>query len=98
MKNNKKTITASEVNKYTYCPYQWYYGRYYGQKELLELHKDKQRELGNKKSTDSNFQKGIKFHNQYYRKDKLRKRIKLILFLAILLASMLIYYYFSSAI
>lgn len=98
MKNNKKTITASEVNKYMYCPYQWYYERYYGREGLQEKRKEKINSLNFKNSMESNFEKGLKFHNGYYGRDRLRKRIKILFFLAILLASMLVYYYFTSAI
>jgi len=95
MKNNKKTITASEVNKYMYCPYQWYYERHYGRKELLEKRKKKLKNSNAKNELESKLKKGIKFHNEYYGKDKLKKRIKLILFIVLLLISMLIYYYFT---
>ena len=26
----RETISAHEINKYDYCPYQWYYERLYG--------------------------------------------------------------------
>ena len=25
-----KKLSANEINRFIYCPYQWYYGRYYG--------------------------------------------------------------------
>ena len=37
MDNSSKTISAGEINKFVYCPYQWYYQRLYGNKKLREL-------------------------------------------------------------
>ena len=34
MDNSSKTISAGEINKFVYCPYQWYYQRLYGNKNL----------------------------------------------------------------
>ena len=33
----RETISAHEINKYDYCPYQWYYERLYGRAELRRL-------------------------------------------------------------
>ena len=33
-KNASLKISANEINRFVYCPYQWYYRRYYGQKDL----------------------------------------------------------------
>ena len=71
MYNNKRTISASEINKYVYCHYQWYYERYYGQKHMRELSK----KGNNKNGFKGNFEKGRNFHNSYYKKDKKRKII-----------------------
>ena len=34
----RETISAHEINKYDYCPYQWYYERLYGRAELRRLY------------------------------------------------------------
>lgn len=71
---NKK-ISANEINRFVYCPYQWYYGRYYGQTALKEQYKA----LGNKSSkTENHFAKGVKFHKAYYRSYRI-KRVLIIL-------------------
>ncbi len=44
LKWDRTTISASEVNRYTYCPYQWYYERYYGRSKLFEMSKTKKAE------------------------------------------------------
>ncbi len=41
LKWDRTTISASEVNRYTYCPYQWYFERYYGRNKLFELSKNR---------------------------------------------------------
>ena len=68
--NTPKKLSANEINRFIYCPYQWYYGRYYGQTEL----KTRYKALGNKGSkVENNFSKGIKFHKAYYRKYRIRR-------------------------
>ena len=74
MYNNKRTRSASEINKYVYCHYQWYYERYYGQKHMRELSK-KGNNKNNSNGFKGNFEKGRNFHNSYYKKDKKRKII-----------------------
>ncbi len=41
LKWDRTTISASEVNRYTYCPYQWYFERYYGRSKLFQMSKTK---------------------------------------------------------
>ena len=87
MKNPKTTISASEVGKYTHCPYQWYYERYYGTPHLRELKAQLNRELGieyDKKN--SPFLKGQKFHNEYFKKDKIKRLLGTLALIALLIA------------
>lgn len=67
MYNSKKTITPSEINKYMYCPYQWYYERMYGAKELRRLKKEAVSSLNITGSSNNRFQKGLRFHKNYMR-------------------------------
>lgn len=66
----KVKISAHEINKFTYCPYQWYYGRVYGQRALKEKYQaiSRKREDG-----ESAFIKGIAFHKKYYRQYRLKR-------------------------
>ncbi len=89
MKNDKNTITPNEINKYLYCPYQWYYERFYGRKEINELYKERNKKLKLDDKTYSNFKKGVNFHNAYYIKHESLKFIKKIIIVCALL--MLIY-------
>lgn len=41
----KETLSAHELNKYTYCPYQWYYEKKYGRAELRRMRKEYLEEL-----------------------------------------------------
>ena len=47
----KETLSAHELNKYTYCPYQWYYEKTYGRAELRRMRKEYLEELGLEDST-----------------------------------------------
>ena len=92
MKNNKKTITPNEINKFLYCPYQFYYERYYGRKELTDLYKERNKKLGLENKTLSNFKKGITYHSKYSQLDKYRNIMRNIAIAAVIV--ILIYLYF----
>ena len=82
MHNDKQTISANEINKYTYCAYQWYYEREYGRKALRAKYVERNRALGLQDTVASHFHKGTRFHSRY----ALRARIRFWLRLALLLA------------
>jgi hypothetical protein len=72
-KSNKKTnktniLTPNEINKFVYCPRQWYYERTFGQKKLRELYAERNRRLGLRDTVKSAFNKGVDFHNSVYQK------------------------------
>lgn len=89
MENDSKTISANEINKYTYCSYQWYYERCYGTKKLRQLAKERNERLGLEDATTSNFHKGLRHHDRYH----LRYRWKRILWgILYILAGLLLAY------
>lgn len=105
MKNDKNTITANEINKFCYCPYQWYYGRIYGSKELQRLSRDKKKSLtikGTKVKDNgskrlSNFERGRNYHQQDYEAYCLRVRRAKILAIVVAIFVMIVigmYFYF----
>ena len=63
MKNNSRTISANEINKFAYCPYQWYYERLYGRKRLRELELERNERLGLEDRRMSNMISGSLYHN-----------------------------------
>lgn len=76
MKNSSKKISANEINRFVYCPYQWYYARAYGSKTLREQYKA----LGiDDSGLESNFVKGQKFHRRYYRNFRLKRALQILL-------------------
>ncbi len=83
MHNNSKKISANEINKYCFCPYQWYYERLYGAKHLRNLQNERNKELGLKNKTNSNFDKGLKFHNNYRLKRIVIFSLKLVILIFI---------------
>ncbi len=70
MNNNSDIITANEINKYTYCPYQFYYDRMYGQKHIRQIRKEMLEDLGYTDTTKSNFKRGLDYHKSYRVRDK----------------------------
>lgn len=68
----RKTISAHEINKYTYCPYQWYYEKLYGRKELRRLYHERNEALSLEDSMAGNFAKGLEYHKQDYARLRLR--------------------------
>lgn len=83
LKNGSLKISANEINRFVYCPYQWYYSRYYGQTVL----KEKYKALKDKNSkVESQFKKGLRFHQKYYityRLQKILRKIRVILAIAV---------------
>ncbi len=85
-KTNKGMYTATELSKYTYCNYSWYYEKTYTTKELRRLSTNIN--IEGYKSTNDNYARGRKFHENYYKNHKKSEFIKIILIAVII---MLIY-------
>lgn len=88
----RKTISAHELNKYAYCPYQWYYERLYGRKELRLLYHERNERLALEDSLASQFRKGERYHRRSYFWLKLRRlawKLAVILFAAAMAAGYL---------
>ncbi|MDI3312601.1 MAG: hypothetical protein QJR05_14405 [Thermoanaerobacterium sp.] len=79
---SNKYISASEINQYLYCPYQWYYEKKYGHKYINEL-----RDKTGERNELSNFKKGIEYHEKYY-KDIVRLKYKKIAIAILIIAAM----------
>ncbi|WP_458407794.1 hypothetical protein [Anaerotignum sp.] len=62
----RKTLSAHEISKYDYCPYQWYYERLYGRKELRRLYVERNTRLHLEDSLASEFRKGEKYHRRSF--------------------------------
>lgn len=77
-----KKISASEINRYTYCPYQWYYEKKYGRKKLLELQKELRGDY--KPTGNSPMAYGNKFHKHYYTIYRIKTAIKCAVFIMII--------------
>lgn len=83
MKKNPIKISASEINRFIYCPYQWYYNRIYGQKTLSE----KKANVTVKKvlPKESNFKRGLRFHETYYKSYQIKKRVEYLIILILII-------------
>ena len=85
----RKTLSAHEISKYDYCPYQWYYERLYGRKELRRLYVERNARLNLEDSLASEFRKGEKYHRRSYLLLKFRRilwKLIVILFAAAVIA------------
>ncbi len=78
MYNNDEKISASEINKYCYCEYSWYYERLYGKKYIRERHKERNDKLEFRYVTINNFKRGIEFHDKFHDKYINKRKIKII--------------------
>ncbi len=80
MKSHESTtikIAANEINRYVYCPYQWYYKRTYGQANLQRQYKA----LGITSSKHENhYTRGTKHHSRYHRHYRAKKTAQGIFF------------------
>ena len=101
MKWDRTTISASEVNRYTYCPYQWYYERYYGRSKLLQLAKAKRatesiapkKRASAQQKNASHLARGRAYHAREYRNFK-RKQKAVFFCLGVLLVFCVVLGYF----
>lgn len=81
----RQTISAHEMNKYAYCPYQWYYERLYGRKELRRLYKERNERLQLEDSLHSHFAQGEQYHTRSYNALRLRETLgKIVMILLVL--------------
>lgn len=71
MYNDDEKISASEINKYCYCEYSWYYERLYGKKYIREKYTKRNENMRFSYKTIDNFKKGIKFHDTFLAKRKI---------------------------
>lgn len=92
LKRDTKTISASEVNRFTYCQYQWYYERLYGRTELHRLYREKNQEAGYQNKTDGNFKRGRDYHKMEYARYKRKQVIKAVFLMSILLLAVGLYF------
>ena len=92
LENDSKTISASEINRFTYCNYQWYYERLYGRKKLRELKADRNKELGYKGDGNSNFKRGVRFHNDSYAKMRVQNTLLKLFIIAVLVMAIVVYF------
>jgi len=70
---NKEYISAGEVNKYCYCPKQWYYTRVFGEKELRARYKELYPE---RTGQNQSFARGRDFHEKYAGREKTRRVLR----------------------
>lgn len=94
LKNSRTTISASEINRFTYCNYQWYYERLYGSKQLRELKGERNKKIG-VENTYSNFKRGTNFHNEGYRKMMARRKLIRVCIIAIVIIILCTFIYFK---
>lgn len=81
-----KYYSATDISKFTYCNYSWYYEYVYGAKHLRELLKQ---QSPNYNIQEGNFARGLAYHDKFYKKQKIKQ---LIISILIILSVLLIIY------
>jgi len=96
MKNDKTTISATEISKYTYCPYRWYYERFYGSTYLKEERAKMLEDAGFVADPKkSRFVLGQKFHDDFLEKYQAKAKMKwLVFFLTVTVIMFFVYVLF----
>lgn len=89
IENDKNTITANEINKFSYCPYQWYYERLYGRKELRALARERNKSLGLTDTTQGHLAAGSSYHAEIHKKYRTKQLV--VKFIIILVLAVIIY-------
>ncbi len=91
----KDYISASDINKFVYCNYSYYYEKKYGTKKIRAIRYEKNyKKYGDTKKIyieNKNFKKGQKFHNKY----KIKKNIYFIILKIVLILIIFSYLYFK---
>lgn len=91
MHNKDEIISANEINRFCYCPYQWYYNRVYGSKEIQSRYKKRNEKYGYTDVVEANFTRGQRFHTDYHRSYRRTGIIKIIVYFII--AAVLTYWF-----
>lgn len=87
MEKERETLSPHELSKYDYCPYQWYYERLYGRKELRRLYRERNERLHLADSMGSAFRKGESYHRRSYRMLRLKRAAQRLALLVLALAA-----------
>ena len=91
-----KTISASEINRYIFCNYQWYYERKYGAAELRRRKREYLEDMGITPGGSGHLRRGLDFHARFGRRRRLR--LAYVWLRAAAIAAILIYLLWSGGI
>lgn len=78
--NDNERISASEINKFLFCNYSWYYVRVYGSQNLRNMQSTKKtKKITNYQKSLSHLKRGREFHNTFLENiEKMTKRKRLL--------------------
>ncbi|MDA3731452.1 hypothetical protein PBV87_08175 [Niameybacter massiliensis] len=82
MKKSSTRISANELNRFMYCPNQWYYKRVYGAKSLTQMYEAL--DIEHSEHTE-HFTKGMKHHTSYHFRYRIMKVIRIIILIGLLI-------------
>ncbi|MFV0439677.1 MAG: hypothetical protein ACK5LV_00070 [Lachnospirales bacterium] len=74
--DKEKYISATDINKYTYCNYAYYYEKVYGANKLRQLKKEYNK-LNGFESNNEAFKRGQIYHDNYLKRSKGLKLVKI---------------------
>lgn len=82
MKKSSTRISANELNRFMYCPNQWYYKRVYGVKSLTQMYEAL--DIEHSEHTE-HFTKGMKHHTSYHFRYRIMKVIRIIILIGLVI-------------
>lgn len=82
MKKSSTRISANELNRFMYCPNQWYYKRVYGAKSLTQMYEAL--DIEHSEHTE-HFTKGMKHHTSYHFRYRIMKVIRIIILIGLVI-------------
>lgn len=94
--DKKKNTSAGEINKFTYCPHQWYYERVYGQKALREMYRLMNPDTAKAVLENPNIKRGRKFHRRYETAVKIKLALRVCAALLAFLLALALFGYWST--
>lgn len=81
MENEEEYISATDINKYTYCPFSLYYEKTYGVEHLRTLKKEYNLANNFTNTSDDNFARGRDYHEKF----KIKNSWSILIFIIIVI-------------
>ena len=74
----QKSISASEIGRFIYCNYAWYYEKKYGTSALRKMNREYLEEIGVDPTAETPLTRGLNYHANFGRYARLKLAAKII--------------------